>query len=299
MTDSDKIKLCKPEVKNEPVPKTAHEVSRVLKIETPQDSTIKSYALASIKEAGRGEYATIKAKCGPIAVTDPDRKVKDRKDNRFFISPMLRGPLAVEDEEARVINEKVKQIVDVVSEEAKKKGFSAGYEDGNKKGYDEAYQKFRQDGEDRLKKLELFLKECESAKAEIFRENERFLLELVFQIARMVALKEIAQDKDYITRLACELIEKVGVRENITVYIGRNDSESITKMNEGFIKNFGELKNLKIEVSDKIIDGGCRVETQWNAVDARIETQLKSIYENLLGEVKKEEPAPPLPAGNS
>ena len=45
----------------------------------------------------------------------------------------------------------------------------------------------------------------------------------------------------------------------------------------------GDLKNLQIEGSDQFRSGGCTVETQWNAIDASIETQLKGLYDALMG----------------
>ena len=60
----------------------------------------------------------------------------------------------------------------------------------------------------------------EGLKAEIYRANERFLIETVFRVARMVALKEISADKDYLSRLTHDLIERtVGVcQQQVCLY---------------------------------------------------------------------------------
>src|SRR5207302_3843338 len=112
-----------------------------------------------------------------------------------------------------------------------------------------AFKKFEHDGEERLIFLENFFGEVDAAKSDIFRANERFLVELVFRIARMVILKELTTDKDYLLRLAKELIDRVGLKENIKVKINPEDSATIGMLKEGLEKAVAGLKNLSIEAS--------------------------------------------------
>jgi flagellar biosynthesis/type III secretory pathway protein FliH len=55
-------------------------------------------------------------------------------------------------------------------------------------------------------------------------------------------------------------------------------------LREELPKIMGEMKNLRFETSDQIVDGGCSIETQWSAIDATVDTQLKGIYEALIGQ---------------
>src|SRR6185369_5596160 len=122
----------------------------------------------------------------------------------------LRRPLSVEEEERRAIEEKVRARVSSMSDEVKEKAHTTGYQEGLKKGYEEAFRRFQQEGAERLARFEKLLNESENAKQEIFRANERYLLELIFRIARTVLLREAKTDKELVMRLARELIDRVG-----------------------------------------------------------------------------------------
>jgi flagellar assembly protein FliH len=244
---------------------------------------VKQFQYQELRRAGEGTYESVKAKFGPLAVTDTDRTEKAQKDRRFSLNPLLRGPLSVEEEEQRVIEARVQEKIEEMAEAARLKATDEGYQAGLKKGFEEAFRKFQLDSSKNLEILTQLAQSAEGAKEEIFKANERFLIDLVFRIARMVLIKELSVDRDYIFRLAKELVNRVGVRDNITLMLNSEDAQSVYSLKEGLEKSFGELKNLNIEISTQVERGGCRLETEWNAIDANIDTQIKGIYDALFG----------------
>ncbi|MCM2277266.1 MAG: FliH/SctL family protein [Oligoflexia bacterium] len=262
-------------------PAKAGEV-RVVK-ESIGDRQVRDFQYESLRGNAPRDYGSLKKKYGALAVTDPDHRKPGQKDKRFALHELVRGPLSVEEEERRALEERVQARVNAIREEARAEASRQGYEEGLKNGHAEAFRRFREEGAERLARLDEVLAAAEAAKEEIFRANEKFLLELVYRIARMVLLKELATDKEYLLRLTRELIERMGVRENITIRIHPDDKESLTMLKEGLDQAFGGLKNLNIEVSAQLSRGGCTVETAWNAIDASIETQLSGVYAALIG----------------
>jgi len=256
---------------------------KITKIDTSAPPSIESFDLNVIKKSGDGEYGFVKSKYGPLAATDDERAVRVQKDRRFSLNPLLRDPLSVEQEERRVIEEKVRVQVAALADETKAAASDAGYKEGLEKGFEEAYKKLKIDSAASVAKFDQLVTEAENAKAEIFRANERFLMELVFRIAKTVLLRELTTDKDYIIRLAKELISRVGVRDNLTLKINTEDAHTIDLLKEGLKKAYGELNNLNIEASNQVSRGGCKIETEWNEIDASLETQLKGIHDALVG----------------
>jgi flagellar assembly protein FliH len=257
---------------------------RVVKLETGGAPQIRAFAFNQLKQAGKGDYQTVKAKYGPLAATDQDRHSKSPRDSRFSINPLLRDPLAVETEERRVIDERVRVQIEDIKEQSSAEGAERGYQAGLKKGYEEAFAQFRTESADRLASFDSLLKNFESLKHEMFKANERFLLETIFRISKMVLLKELQADDKYLLRLCSELVERVGTKDNITVKLSVQDQKTIEMLREELPKIMGEMKNLRFETSDQIVDGGCSIETQWSAIDATVDTQLKGIYEALIGQ---------------
>lgn len=273
--------------------KTEAEVSpgteiRVMKLDTGAAPVVQQFNFGKLAKAGDGNYQATKAKFGSLASTDTDAKAKSQRDRRFSINPLLRDPLSIADEERRVIEEKVAARIEEISAEARAKAQEEGYKNGLEQGHQEAYTRFATEAVERLRNFDAMLLEAENAKHEIFRANERFLMELVFRMARMVTLKEIAGDRDYVLRLAQELIERIGVRENIRLRINPEDAKTAEILKPGLEATLGTLKNITIEATPSVKLGGCVIETEWNAIDASLDRQFQGIHEALIGKVKAE-----------
>lgn len=272
------------DIRKDPAPSpTKSESARIVKGEAQAQPVVQQYDFGSIK-AGKQTYSAVKEKYGALAATDVERASRAQKDRRFSLNHLVRGPLSVDEEERRAIADKVKAEVDAQAGEARRKAAEAGYQEGLKRGYEEAFRNFKDEGRSRIEQLERLLAAAEAAKGEIFRANERFLVDLIYRMGKMVMLRELSTDKEYVRRLASELIERVGVRENIKVHISPEDKETLLMLKEELEQSFGGLKNLTVEASPQVNGGGCFIETEYNAIDASVETQLQGIREALLGQ---------------
>ena len=254
---------------------------RVVKAEVDAGIQVFGFQLEDLHKINPRDYQDVRRQYGPLAATDSDRQLRTRKDARFHLNPLLREPLSVEQEELRVLEERVRERVQSIADEVKAEAAAYGYQEGLERGYREAYDKFKADGAERLKAFESIVAQFVGAKEEIFRANERFLMEVVFKVAKRVMLKELSEDKDYLLRLIKDLVERVGARENIKIRVNPKDQETIGMLKEGLDKAFGTLGNLAIEASPLVHEGGCLLDTEWNAIDASLETQFKGIHEAL------------------
>lgn len=266
--------------------KSEGQSSNEFKIEEMEDEKtliVKTFEVKTFEAPAVNHYSQVKSKYGPLAATDSERSSRSQKDRRFSLNPLLRNPLSVEQEELRVLDTKVQEKVDALSEEVKRNAVSEGYNEGYKQGFEEAYKKTQVEARESLARLQNLVTQFEAAKTEVFRANEHFLCEIIYRIARTVILKEVSSDSQYLLRLASELISRMGIRDHIKIIIHPKDAESLDTLKEGLLNSLGELRNLQIEVSNKVKIGGCHVETEWSAIDASIETQLQSILEALIG----------------
>ena len=279
------FKLTDFKVKAEPV-KT--ERITVSELDSNVDLHVEQFTVSSFKKTGVDNYPEISDKFGPLAVTDPRRADRRQKDRRFSLNPLLRDPLSVEQEEQRAIDEKVRVLVESLSIEARKGAEEIGYQIGLKKGSEEAVSRVQGQANESLLRFQQLVAEMENVRVDIFRANEKFLVSLIFRIAKMVTLKDLAMDPEYVLRLTKDLVENAGVQSNTILKINSEDEKFISSIKENLFKTFGEMRNLNIEVSSKVTRGGCRIETEWNAIDANIEEQFKRIEEALLGKTAGE-----------
>jgi len=258
--------------------------SRIVKMDKAQKSEVTSFEFGNLNRQEKKSYSSIKASFSGVGgLTEGEKQAHQLRDSRFSLNPMARTHLSIEEEEKKIIDEKVKAQIALISEEAKTKAMEEGYQVGLKKGFDEAFTQFRDEGNVRLKQFDAFITSVEDAKTVIFAANERYLIELVFRVAKMILLRELTTDKEYVLRLCKELIEKVGVRDNVSIRIHPDDMESMTMLREGLEKSLGAMKNLNIETSNQVKRGGCILETEWNAIEASIDTQIQGVYDALVG----------------
>lgn len=267
-----------------------HQFDRILEkdlgklAEGSTDDSVSVYVPAELKRQGMADYSKTKEKYGALAVTDAERQARSQRDRRFSLSPIVRKTLSVEEEENRVIEERLKDRITALAEEVKGKAYQEGFQKGSTEGYAKAYQEFKKEGAERLSRFESLLKQAEEAKFTIFKANERFLVELVYRIARLVIHKDIEKDHEFLNRLVLSLLNRINVKENVTVRIHPNDAQTMVKLRKDIETEMEGLKNLKIEISQKVKSGGCIIETDWNIVDASLDTQLEGIYEGLMNQ---------------
>src|SRR3954470_24009573 len=97
----------------------------------PAEAEAKTYEYATLNKRGSQQnYASTKSKFGALASTDGDRKGRSQRDSRFTLAPMVRSALLVDEEEVRVVEEKVNARVQQLEAEARKVAEAKGYEDG-------------------------------------------------------------------------------------------------------------------------------------------------------------------------
>ncbi len=258
--------------------------SKIVKIEGDRTPDIKNYEFETITGPSPQTYNSVKAKFGPLSSTDAERLTLAQRERRFSLNPLLKDPLSVSQEERRVMDEKVRKIITEIAEKEKKEAHAEGYEEGKKLGFEEAYKKLQLEAGGKLEQFNRLVDSFENAKSEIFRINERMLIEMVFRISKMVILKDLSVDQEYILRLAKELIDRVGAKENITIRISHLDGEILGLLKNGIDQAFGKMNNLNIELNSRVKPGGCEIETEWNALNAGIDSQLQEIHRSLIAE---------------
>lgn len=256
---------------------------KIVKFDDEETRVVEDFDFKNIKVPGEKDYKKIREKYGSFASTDTDRVIKNQKDARFFVSPLLKSALEIDQEEKKVIEQMVQDRISAVSEEAKKVASEKGYAEGFKKAEEDAMVQFRGEIQDKIEKIEELLAGFEKAKLRIFEENEKFIVDLIFSICRTILFREVKDDREYVVQLAKSLIERVGVKDNITLKVHPSNINNLENIKEEIVKTFADLKNINIVTDASIKAGGCIVESEWNAINATIDTQIKKIYESVSG----------------
>ncbi len=261
---------------------------QAVKVEETMSRNAQTYKPRALIQPGTKGYVATKSRFGPLASTDPDRKPPTQKDRAFAINSLHREPLSIDEEEQRVIEQRVQERMDALVKEVYDKAERDGFAKGHADGHAEAFAAFRAEGEQKLAHLEGLIAAAEKCKEEIFRANERFVISLVYRICKMILLRELQTDREYLVRLTRELIERTGIRDGVRLRLNPEDFLAMGSLREGLETHFGNLKNLQIESSSTVSRGSCVIETEWNAIDANLDTQMKAVETALLGKTTEQ-----------
>lgn len=218
-----------------------------------------------------------------VAAAAPANRGLPQKDRRFALSAHVQDPAKIEAEARRALDEQVGARLTEELGKTQQGAFDQGFAEGVKQGQAKAHAEATVAAQAELDKLKTLIAAFEGAKAEVYQANERYLLELVFRIGRMLFLKDLSTDKEYLSRLARELVERMGARENIRIRLNPKDAERAAQIKTDLGQSLGELRNLSIEADAGIGGGGLEVQTEWSALDASIDTQLKAIHDAITG----------------
>jgi len=204
-----------------------------------------------------------------------------KRGNHFSLDTNVAGQLGIEEKERREAEARLQKELDRRWEATREKAEVEGYAKGLAEGKNEAIQAEAPRIKERLAKLDHILQEFDHARERIFLANEAFLMDLIAQVTRMVVLKEVELDRQYLQRVLLALIQQLGTREDMKIYLSESDSANLVELRQAMEKEFGKLSNTTIEPSADIPVGGCKIETRFGVVDASIQTQIENVMKAL------------------
>ena len=156
--------------------------------------------------------------------------------------------------------------VEEIEAQAYLKGFKRGEKAGFKSGQEKVESVFN--------KLQHVVSELVKLRKQIFIDSEKEIVELALAIARRIVCHEVKLDKLTIINVTREALKRVEDHEKITIRVKPEDLECFENVDSNPICN---NENVTVEAEETISSGGCVIETDAGAFDARIEKQLQAV----------------------
>lgn len=110
---------------------------------------------------------------------------------------------------------------------------------------------------------------------------ERQAVKLATAMAGRVCRREAIQQPEITVELVREALELAGTNARVRVLLHPDDHAALGRQLGVIVAEFSRLANAEIVADAQISRGGCRVETDYGAVDQRFEAQLARIEEEL------------------
>lgn len=125
------------------------------------------------------------------------------------------------------------------------------------------------------------IESVEQSKATWLAHWEKNVIHLAARIAACVVRKEHVADPQIALTLLREALELAAGGGQLTIRLNPNDRSALGAQAEKMAAEFGKLATAELIADPQIAPGGCRIETQFGAIDQSFDAQIARIEEEL------------------
>ena len=153
-----------------------------------------------------------------------------------------------------------------------------GYEAGHKEGYDYGVAEVNR----LIERMHKMVESVMQRREEILSETESQIVELVILMARKVIKILSESQKNVVMANTLAALKKVKARGKVTLRVNLEEVKLTTAHIQDFIHNVENIEAIKVLEDSSVEKGGCIVETDFGAIDARISSQLTELENKIL-----------------
>lgn len=154
--------------------------------------------------------------------------------------------------------------------------FSKGFAQGERAGAEAAAKR----GEAMLRRLTETLEELTTLREQMIHQTEGQMVQLALAIARRVVHREVSLDQDLLIAMARVALERLGESAQVTVRLNPEDFEATAAVRSSQWTG----THVTVVADARVGRGGCRVESEFGAIDSGVDAQIQEIARALLGE---------------
>lgn len=156
------------------------------------------------------------------------------------------------------------------------------YDDGYTQGHKDGYEKGSAEVERLIDRMHRILEAVMARREEILSDTENQIVELVILMSRKVIKILSENQKNVVMANTLAALKKVKTRGSVTLRVNLEDVKLTTENVSEFIKHVENVKGITVLEDSAVEKGGCIVETDFGAIDARISSQLSELENKIL-----------------
>jgi len=240
-------------------------------------------------EEYKAQFEQEKIKLKADAQREAERIIKAAEDTAFAEVKRQTDQAAVikadaENEAAAIIEKAKSEAAQIVAEanaqhdkivsEARNEGFEQGSQEG--------YEKGKAEVERLIERMHKILEAVMQRREEILQDTESQIVELVILMARKVIKILSENQKNVIMANTVAALRKVKTRGSVTLRVNIEDVKLTTAHADEFIQHVENVQGITVQEDSSVEKGGCIVETDFGAIDARISSQLTELENKIL-----------------
>lgn len=181
-------------------------------------------------------------------------------------------------EDAKLDAERIIQEANVEKENIKATAHQDGYKEGHEQGFMEGQNEVNR----LVERVHKIVESVMVRREEILCETEQQIVELVLLMTRKVVKIISENQKTVVLSNVLAALKKIRTRGNITLRVNTEDLKLTTAHVDEFIKRIENVNGISVIEDSSVDRGGCIVETDFGAIDARISSQLAELESKIM-----------------
>ena len=158
----------------------------------------------------------------------------------------------------------------------------AGYDDGFKNGQEAGFKEGNLEAQRLTDRLHMIIERVMDKRQEILAETEQQIVDLVLMMTRKIVKVISENQRNIVVSNVVQALRKVKGRGDVIIHVNLADVAMTTQHIKDFLSAAENVKNITV-VEDSTVDrGGCVIETDFGAIDAKISSQLNEIEQRIL-----------------
>ena len=240
-------------------------------------------------EEYKAQFEQEKQQLKADAQKEAERIIKAAEDTAFAEVKRQTDQAAVikadaENEAASILEKAKNEAAQIVAEAQAQhdKIVSEARQDGFEQGHQEGYEKGAAEVDRLIERMHKILEAVMQRREEILQDTESQIVELVILMARKVIKILSENQKNVIMANTVAALRKVKTRGNVTLRVNIEDVKLTTAHADEFIQHVENVQGITVQEDSSVEKGGCIVETDFGAIDARISSQLTELENKIL-----------------
>ena len=181
-------------------------------------------------------------------------------------------------EDAKLEAERIIQEANVEKENIKATAHQDGYKEGHEQGFMEGQNEVNR----LVERVHKIVESVMVRREEILCETEQQIVELVLLMTRKVVKIISENQKTVVLSNVLAALKKIRTRGNITLRVNTEDLKLTTAHVDEYIKRIENVNGISVIEDSSVDRGGCIVETDFGAIDARISSQLAELESKIM-----------------
>jgi flagellar assembly protein FliH len=189
-----------------------------------------------------------------------------------------------EEEVNNILKDAQDKSLDIIQAAEKKheKNVQEAYDEGFSKGREDGYQEGAAEANRLVDRMHVILDKTMQKRTDILDSTEQQIVELVLLMTKKVVKVLSDSQRSVLMSNVVQALRKVKGRGDVTIHVNLADVKLTTEHTKDFIQAVENVQKITV-IEDSTVDrGGCVVDTDFGAIDARISSQLSELEKKIL-----------------